>query len=113
MTGSTVANGGFAITVAFELIEGTQAEFVRLVSENAALSVAREPDCLRFDVLTPLDGPSPHVLLYEVYTDRAAFDRHLASAHYLSFDLRARQLIRSKTVTGFAATTNAKHPGSL
>ena len=45
----------FAITVAFELVEGAFPEFHRLVAENAALSVELEPDCLRFDVLTPAD----------------------------------------------------------
>lgn len=99
----------FAITVAFELADGAFAEFHRLVSENAALSVALEPDCLRFDVLTPLDGAvRQQVLLYEIYADRAAFDRHLASEHYLRFDRSTRDLVLKKTVASFAVAENAK-----
>jgi len=99
---------GFAITVAFDLCEGAAPEFLRLVRENAALSVLREPDCLRFDVLTPLDAQTPQVLLYEIYTDRAAFDLHLVSEHYLSFDRSTRDLVRSKTVASFAVAANAR-----
>jgi (4S)-4-hydroxy-5-phosphonooxypentane-2,3-dione isomerase len=104
-------DGGFAITVAFDLAEGAFPEFFRLVSENAARSVALEPDCLRFDVLTPRDGVGPSILLYEVYADEAAFDLHLASDHYLSFDRSTRDLVRQKTVTSFSVATNAKERG--
>ncbi len=75
-----MAATAFAITVAFELVDGAFPEFYQRVSENASLSVAVEPGCLRFDVLTPVEaGASPQVFLYEIYRDRAAFDFHLAS----------------------------------
>ncbi|MCV3207143.1 antibiotic biosynthesis monooxygenase [Mesorhizobium sp. YC-39] len=99
----------FAITVAFELLEGAFPEFHRLVTENASLSVALEPDCLRFDVLTPADAAaSSHVLLYEIYRDRAAFDLHLASDHFRQFDQRSRDLVISKTVVAYRVEENAK-----
>ena len=99
----------FAITVAFELLEGAFPEFHRLVAENAALSVKLEADCLRFDVLTPADpATATHVFLYEIYTDRAAFDLHLASEHFRQFDQRSRDLVISKTVLAYAVQENAK-----
>jgi quinol monooxygenase YgiN len=99
----------FAITVAFELVDGGFPEFHRLVAENAALSVKLEPDCLRFDVLTPADAAQPtHVFLYEIYRDRAAFDLHLASDHFRQFDRRSRDLVVSKTVAAYAVEENAK-----
>lgn len=99
----------FAITVAFELVEGAFPEFHRLVAENAALSVKLEPDCLRFDVLTPADpAVSTHVFLYEIYRDRAAFDLHLASDHFRQFDQRSRDLVVSKIVAAYAVAENAK-----
>jgi (4S)-4-hydroxy-5-phosphonooxypentane-2,3-dione isomerase len=103
----------FAITVAFELVEGGAAEFDRLIRENAALSVGLEPNCLRFDILTP-EGKTegPDVLLYEIYRDRAAFDFHLAADHYLAFDARSRHLVRKKTVMTFSVAENAKRPVS-
>lgn len=101
--------GAFAITVAFELKENAFDEFYRLVTENAAASVNLEPDCIRFDVLTPVQaGMGPDVLLYEIYRSRAAFELHLASEHFLNFDRRTRDLVRSKTVFAFNALENAK-----
>jgi autoinducer 2-degrading protein len=106
---STAIAAAFAITVAFELVEGGFPEFHRLVTENAAVSVALEPDCLRFDVLTPVDGTGrTEVFLYEIYRDRAAFDRHLASDHFRHFDERSRALVTAKTVLAYAVQENAK-----
>jgi (4S)-4-hydroxy-5-phosphonooxypentane-2,3-dione isomerase len=104
-----VGAAAFAITVAFELIEGAYPEFYRLVAENAALSVELEPGCLRFDVLTPTNAAvSRHVFLYEIYRDRAAFDLHLVSDHFLQFDQRSRDLVISKTVLAYTVEENAK-----
>jgi quinol monooxygenase YgiN len=97
----------FAITVTFELEEGTTDLFHRLVAENARQSVALEPGCLRFDVLFPTNG-AREVFLYEIYTDQAAFDVHLASAHFRTFDEETRALIRKKTVNAFTVDQNAK-----
>lgn len=104
-----VGAAAFAITVAFELLEGAFPEFHRLVAENAALSIELEPDCLRFDVLTPADAAvSSQVFLYEIYRDRAAFDLHLASDHFRRFDQRSRELVISKTVVAYSVQENAK-----
>jgi quinol monooxygenase YgiN len=103
------AEAAFALTVVFELVEGSFSEFHRLVSENAALSVQREPGCLRFDVLTPLGTQRPpHIFLYEIYRDRAAFELHLASEHYRSFDARTRDMVSSKTVVTYKVDENFK-----
>ena len=61
-----------------------------LVCANAAASLKGEPECLRFDVLTPLAG-GDEVLLYEVYRDRAAFERiSPRRTFWLSMRRRAR-----------------------
>ena len=103
------AEAAFALTVVFELVEGTFPEFYRLVSENAALSVQLEAGCLRFDVLTPLGTQKPsQIFLYEIYRDRAAFDLHLASDHYRSFDARTRDMVSSKMVVTYKVDENSK-----
>jgi len=99
----------YAITVVFELEDGAFDVFHPLICENAAQSVALEPGCLRFDVLTPQGGPAPsEVLLYEIYVDRAAFDLHLASPHFLAFDEKSRHLVRGKMIAVFDLVENAK-----
>jgi len=98
---------GYAITVTFELEDGAAEQFHSLVAENARQSVALEPGCLRFDVLCHVSRRQ-EVFLYEIYTDAAAFDAHLASAHFRSFDERTRELVRRKTVNAFTVEQNAK-----
>ena len=38
------------------------------------------------------------MFLYEVYDDRAAFDAHLSTPHFKSFDAATAGMIRSKKV---------------
>lgn len=99
----------FVVTVEFELEAGAHPQFLDMVRENAAESVRSEEGCIRFDVLTPLAATGPAVLLYEIYTSRAAFDLHLASAHFKAFDAMTRQMVRSKTVAEFAIFEYAKY----
>ncbi|MGH8437249.1 MAG: putative quinol monooxygenase [Pseudomonas sp.] len=57
--------------------------FMAAMRVNAAASVRDEPGCLAFDVLR--DRSDPDLLyLYEVYTDEAAFEAHLLTAHFLA-----------------------------
>lgn len=99
----------FAITVTFEIDNERFEVFLPLMHENAQASVREEPGCLRFDVLLPIeDSARRTVFLYEVYESRAAFDAHLASPHFLSFDEATRDMIIAKSVTIFEAFENAK-----
>lgn len=83
--------------------------FRAMMLENAKTSVAIEPGCLRFDVLEPsVHGKTHRVVLYEIYTDRAAFDLHLASGHFKAFDAASRDMVVSKTVETLTVTINAK-----
>ena len=99
----------FAITVAFELVSGAEAEFCRLARENAERSVALEAGCRRFDVLAAIPGSGgPAVLLYEIYDDRDAFAAHLATEHYRQFNESAGALVHVKTVMEFSVVENAR-----
>lgn len=90
----------YVIWVDFELAEGAQPEFLRLVKANAQASLAGEPGCLRFDVLTPESGGA-QVSLYEIYRDRAAFDAHLQADHFQRFDRAVARLVERKNVRAF------------
>ena len=93
--------------VNIELEEGAAEMFRRLVAENARQSVALEPGCIRFDVLYPATR-THEVFLYEIYTDQAAFDIHLASSKLLKCAEATRPLVRKKTVNAFTVDQNAK-----
>ena len=87
----------FVVTVEFELNPGAKSEFLPLMLENARTSLAVEAGCSRFDVCVDPERPEL-VFLYEVYVDRAAFDEHLASTHFKSFDVATRDLVSEKRV---------------
>ena len=87
----------YVVTVEF-IIDPAQIEaFMPLMRENARLSLETEPGCRQFDVCVSPEQPGA-VLLYEVYDDRAAFDQHLASAHFAAFDKDTGAMVLSKTV---------------
>ncbi len=86
----------FAVTVTFNLKPGAQKAFLPLVTENAVVSLREESGCQQFDVCI---GDDPEtVFLYEIYDDQAAFDVHLGTLHFKSFDQATSGMIASKTV---------------
>ncbi|MEM6304038.1 MAG: putative quinol monooxygenase [Pseudomonadota bacterium] len=95
----------FAVVVTLELIQGAQAQLLPALKENAAASLREEPGCTRFDICTDASMPD-HVFLYELYADRAAFDAHLASAHFKAFDAFAAPLIAAKEVRTYSQVTS-------
>lgn len=101
----------FALTVEFDVAEGDFERFLALLRDNAARSVQAEPGCLRFDILVPENArASRTVLLYEIYTDRAAFDDHLSSEHYRNFDSETRSMVSRKLAVSFRLCEHTKGP---
>lgn len=89
----------FAVTVIFKVKPGQMEVFLPLMVENARKSKAEEAGCQVFDVCR---GDDPDVVfLYEVYDDRAAFDVHLESAHFKSFDAAVAHLVAVKQAASF------------
>jgi (4S)-4-hydroxy-5-phosphonooxypentane-2,3-dione isomerase len=85
------------VTVAFE-VPAAQAElFLAAVVANARASLASEPGCRQFDVAVD-PAAAGAIFLYELYDDRAAFDLHLASAHFRDFDARTAGWVARKQV---------------
>lgn len=87
----------YVVTVEFEIRLEQFSAFLPLMLENAQASHRLEPGCQQFDVCTDPDRPD-YVFLYEVYTDRSAFDEHRASEHFKRFDRAAQEMIARKTV---------------
>jgi quinol monooxygenase YgiN len=92
---------GYVILVDFLLKPGSRDAFRRLIDENARTSVREEPGCRRFDVLEPFKEKD-RILLYEIYDGRDAFELHLKSAHFASFNAASAPLVAEKTVTDCA-----------
>ena len=88
----------FIVTVHFLVNPRHVDDFERAVVDQARNSLAREPGCKVFDVATDASLPGSFYL-YEKYTDAAAFQDHLQSAHFLSFDAAVAPWATSKSVT--------------
>ena len=85
------------IAVRFVVKEQRLAAFKVRVRQQARDSLEREPGCHRFDVGSDAADPRK-IFLYEIYDDAAAFDVHLASAHFQSFNADTQDWIESKAV---------------
>jgi (4S)-4-hydroxy-5-phosphonooxypentane-2,3-dione isomerase len=87
----------YVVIVDFRIKSECVAEFMALMLENARASRETEPGCRQFDVcVDPKEETS--IFLYEVYDDRAAFDAHLAAAHFKRFDAAVAPMVGSKAV---------------
>ncbi len=74
--------------------------FVTRVRQQAEDSLTLEVDCHLFDVCVSPE-PVNLVLLYEVYTDKNAFDVHLESAHFHDFNATVQDWVSDKKVASF------------
>ena len=85
------------ITVRIVVKEQYLSAFNARMRQQARESLEREPACRRFDIGADAADPN-RVFLYEIYDDAEAFEAHLASAHFQSFNADTRDWIESKAV---------------
>lgn len=87
----------FAVSVLFEVDDRHLPEFMDAVHRQARNSLDVEKDCRQFDIC--VDNKDSHrVFLYEIYTDKAAFDAHLKTDHFSDFDQQVKSWLVSKKV---------------
>ena len=87
----------FVVTVDFEIKSEYINEFRSRVLQQAKDSLNNEEKCLIFDVCYD-EKNTNKVFLYEIYQDKEAFDYHLKSDHYLSFDKDVENWVTKKIV---------------
>ena len=68
------------------------AEFLPAARHNAERAVADEGGCLRFDICS-IGSDENRFLLYELYTDAAAFAAHKAAPHFAQWRTVAEQVL--------------------
>lgn len=90
----------FVVVVTFQIKPNQFDKFLPLMLSNAKASIDQEPDCSQFDVCVDETRPET-IFLYEVYSNRAAFDLHLASPHFMEFDRAVAPMIETKQVQTF------------
>ncbi len=87
----------YVITVHFHARKGHEEVFLEAMKQQAKNSLEREEACHQFDVCTA-PGDAGHIFLYEVYSDEAAFQAHLETAHFREFNEVTADWVDSKQV---------------
>ena len=85
----------FSLVVQMEVRPGRREEFLAGMTANAEAAVRDEPGCLRFDICS-VEGEENRFLLYELYTDAAAFAAHKASPHFAQWRTVAEQVVANQ-----------------
>lgn len=90
----------FVVTVAWKAKPDHAAVFAERLIKQAHNSLAKEPNCIQFDVAVDPDDPTCY-FLYEVYRAPSDFDDHLASEHFLKFAAETEAMVDEKTIRLF------------
>ena len=93
----------FVITVEFQIKPEHIDDFMPRMIENAEASLTKEPGCHQFDVCVAPDDPTK-IFLYELYTDKAAFEAHKQMEHFKAFDKNTANWIAKKSAAPFERT---------
>lgn len=87
----------YVVSVTFEIVPEKMDVFMPLMMDQARNSLTNEAECHVFDVCTA----GSTVLLYEVYTNEAAFKTHLEMPHFASFNTAIEGMVADKSVSFF------------
>jgi quinol monooxygenase YgiN len=90
----------YVITVKFTVNPAHLPAFREAVVAQAKNSLEQEAGCRQFDVSVAENNPCI-VLLYEIYSDRAAFDAHLETEHFRAFDQLVTPWVTNKVVNSW------------
>ena len=88
----------YIVTVEFEIAPDKFEAFRVEMLSQARNSVMLEEDCHQFDVCFDPERPAC-CFLYEKYENKAAFDHHLATDHFTSFNAKVTPWVLNKDVT--------------
>jgi quinol monooxygenase YgiN len=87
----------YVVCVTFETKPGQMETFLPLMRQQAENSLKLENGCLVFDVCLP-DPLENRLFLYEKYANKAAFQVHLESDHFQTFDAAVADMVHNKVV---------------
>jgi (4S)-4-hydroxy-5-phosphonooxypentane-2,3-dione isomerase len=87
----------FVVIVEFVIKAKFVKQFQKALLLQAHNSLISEPACHRFDVSRDLQHGN-FFFLYEIYTDKAAFEKHLYSHHFEEFNAIIKEWVERKSI---------------
>ena len=98
MTGCSRAGAeadGQMVRLARLVIDATQlAEYNAALKEEIEASVKLEPGVLTLYAVSEKDQPT-HITILEIYADRAAYEKHIKTPHFLKYKEGTAQMVKS------------------
>lgn len=91
----------FAVAVIFEIKSEYVDAFRSRILQQAQDSLAKEPGCCQFDVLTD-ESDSATFFLYETYVDAEAFEAHKQTEHFADYDRTVADWVEAKHIRRLA-----------
>jgi (4S)-4-hydroxy-5-phosphonooxypentane-2,3-dione isomerase len=95
-----------AVVVNWKVAAENHTRMRDLLLLQAMNSLKHEPDCHQFDICEAPDSPGSF-LLYETYTDAAAFALHRETEHFATFTEAVTPLTLDKQVSLFEICAQA------
>lgn len=90
----------YVLVAEFKIKPDKVETFRQLIERQAKDSVTLETDCHQFDVCQA-EEDTTKFLLYEVYSDKAAFEKHRSMGHTAKFLAEVQPMIAERSVRGF------------
>lgn len=87
----------FALIATHVIKPGACEAYTKATFSDAYGSIKNEPDCFQFEVLRDQEKSNVFYLI-EVYTDKAAFDYHLTTPHFLEWHGIVKDFFESESV---------------
>jgi quinol monooxygenase YgiN len=91
----------YIVTVKFYIKPQHINDFMPAMQQQAKDSLEKEAACSYFDVAISEQDPTL-VFLYEIYDNKAAFDLHLASEHFIQFSAKVSDWVKDKAVETYS-----------
>jgi quinol monooxygenase YgiN len=88
------------VIVEYEVEPANRATLVAIISAHARRTLNEEPGCIWFDVIYPMDQTgeqaSDRLVIFEIYRDAEAFDKHRASSNLPLYFANTSPLIKNR-----------------
>jgi len=77
-----------------EIYPAQLAAYTAALEEEAKASVALEPGVLTLYAVSEKERPT-HFTILEIYADRAAYEKHIKSPHFIKYKKRTEKMVKS------------------